>query len=480
MLMKYFYKKQQKQNCRNTAERMFDLNKNRITDIIGTVLLAIALTITAFAYSGNGTSQDPYIIESYEDFCNISVEINNGDTSLAASHIKLNASIDFSDKDFLPIGTAENPFTGVFDGNGYSLNDIYYSAIAASSGVFAYAQNAIIKNLSVVDAEFILDNNSNENAYCGMICGSFVKTDTNDSVDMENCYTSGIITVTILSGNGYAGGIAGKITSTVTGADITAKNFRTDCDITVKANEAYCGGFAGYAGAQKGSTNMEISCLYTSGMLNATSSNSNAYCGGMIGYLKAEESGWGEWMSEGDYVVLSEDSYALSCSISLCEISAKSSSGKVYTSYTVSQTEGGPVASKLYCIKTDSTTGGISGKKVSATAVKSSSYMSGTVGFDMKNVWTMNGGLNLIRKNTLCGTVLSDEKTVHVRVNGYMPGNVFIVAYDTDGRIIKAKIHTVTDADSDISTDLSVIPAKISVFAFKNTISPICESKDIK
>ena len=441
---------------------------------IMTFLFILSLfSVSCFAYTGNGTQSEPYIIAGYEDFCSVAEDINNGKIS-PSSHIKLASSIDFYDKDFTPIGTSDIPFAGAFDGDGYCLNNITYSTVDTACGVIAYAQNAVIKNLGVISAQFV-SGSRGSNVYCGLICGSFVKTDKNSDTDIEKCHATGSITVVSMNADkAYAGGIVGKLASSVSSADLTVRNCYSDCDITVRAKEAYCGGFAGYAGSEKSATTVEIGYLYTKGTLNAIASEKNAYCGGMVGYLKAEESGWGEWMSD-DAILFADDSYALFRSISLCEVSAQSTSGKAYSSYTASQTESGPQSYRLYCTGTDNNTGGIRGSTVSASVVSSSSFMGTTLGFDLKNVWTLNGGLGLVRKQAASGSVYGDGKSVHVSTNGGVDGRVIVAAYDRDGRMLDVKIRTVSGADDEVSISFGEAPVTVGILTIENNkFLPIC------
>lgn len=91
----------------------------------------------------NGSLGTPYIIDSYEELCQIGVEDSWG----LDKHYVLNASITSFD-DFTPIGTAETPFTGSFDGAGYDISlsivaGAEYAALFGSTG-----SGAVIKNLT--------------------------------------------------------------------------------------------------------------------------------------------------------------------------------------------------------------------------------------------------------------------------------------------------------------------------------------------
>ena len=446
------------------------------------LLILLIMNITAYALelSGEGTADSPYIIESYEDFYGFAQGIKNGDTVLAASHFTLGASIDFYGRSFIPAGTEDNPFTGVFDGDGFTLNNITHSTANASNGVFAYAENAVIKNLGVVDAVFN-QAGIKESYTSGIICGKYLKTAKNSDTSFEKCFASGKISIVAPGAlYGYAGGIAGLVKSTVTGADIMIENCETDCSAKVNASTSYCGGFAGFVGADKSVTTVEIKYLYTRGDISSAASDGNAYCGGMIGYLKAEESGWGEWMSEEGTALLSATSYALSNSISLCTVTAESTSGTAYASYTVSQTESGPNASKLYCTGADNATGGIKGTTVDASVIANSSFVKNTLGFDITSTWSFEGTPGIARNKSLCGAISSDGKSVHVRANGYINGICFVAAYDGSGRLTGVK-HGICAKDGELQAEFDTVPFSIRVFALNgSTFSPSCKELKLK
>jgi hypothetical protein len=49
-----------------------------------------------------------------------------------------------------PIGTAEDPFTGIFNGNGYTISNLRLPGDAADSGLFGYVSGARIENVKIV------------------------------------------------------------------------------------------------------------------------------------------------------------------------------------------------------------------------------------------------------------------------------------------------------------------------------------------
>ncbi len=81
---------------------------------------------------GNGTSENPYEINSVETLTYYMEKINNGEQNaqgLSYAHASyiLTADINLVDKFWTPIGTQENPFNGTFNFNGHSVLNIYHA-----------------------------------------------------------------------------------------------------------------------------------------------------------------------------------------------------------------------------------------------------------------------------------------------------------------------------------------------------------------
>ena len=51
-----------------------------------------------------------------------------------------------------PIGNSENPFTGIFDGNGHTINGL--TAAPEANGFFGVAKDAVIRNVILENATF--------------------------------------------------------------------------------------------------------------------------------------------------------------------------------------------------------------------------------------------------------------------------------------------------------------------------------------
>ncbi len=54
--------------------------------------------------------------------------------------------------EWTPIGNSENPFTGIFDGNGYTIDSLM--ATPEANGFFGVAKDAVIRNVILENANF--------------------------------------------------------------------------------------------------------------------------------------------------------------------------------------------------------------------------------------------------------------------------------------------------------------------------------------
>ncbi len=88
-------------------------------------------SISNYFYDGDGTADDPYILNDASHVYYLSWLQNLGKFT-AQTHFKLTAPIDMAGTlgggAIPPIGTAENPFLGVFDGGGYAISNLWVSS----------------------------------------------------------------------------------------------------------------------------------------------------------------------------------------------------------------------------------------------------------------------------------------------------------------------------------------------------------------
>lgn len=131
---------------------------------------------------GSGTNEDPYIINNYD-------ELKQATYNLSYSY-RLNNDIDLSGKNPLLFGSINNYFTGVFDGNGYTISNMNLVGYN-DNGVFGY-NTGIIKGLKLHG----------------------ISVTGNNEVGIVSGYNKGKITSVnvngIVLGDTYVGGIVGR------------------------------------------------------------------------------------------------------------------------------------------------------------------------------------------------------------------------------------------------------------------------------
>jgi len=182
----------------------------RISNLLGkiTILLIICCCgmVAQGKYGGgSGEPNDPYLIFDANHMQAIGADANDWD-----KHFKLKADIDLSPFDgndgrpeFNMIGEyyyagawVENPFTGVFDGNGHTISNFTYISSPDSDGVglFGYTdgENCLLKDLGIIDGYIEGDMS------VGLLVGCNEGT-------IINCYSTGSVV-----GTGYTiGGLIG-------------------------------------------------------------------------------------------------------------------------------------------------------------------------------------------------------------------------------------------------------------------------------
>ena len=180
-----------------------------------------------------GINDNVSCINSREGLATLATEVNNGD-SKSGKIIYLTSDLDLGGKfdsdgnalegniSWTPIGTYENQFSGIFDGNGHIISNMYINE-EERAGLFAYSSNSTLKNFGI--------NNS------------YIKSSTLAAASVV-----------------------------AEGLSITLKNIYSNATIDGKKNSA------GIAGAIAGN----ISNVYNLGTVN---SNSTQFAAGVVGYL---------------------------------------------------------------------------------------------------------------------------------------------------------------------------------------------------
>lgn len=141
------------------------------------LILIITLYYTiAFSKAENGIEPEfngkEYVVSKKEHLIWIAEQTNSGKNDFAGVSFKLYAasnSLEVSGSLTEPIGNQEYPFRGNFDGNGNVIHGLRFDTSLQYIGLFGYAENGVIKNVSILSYNGIRTNHPN--GYAGMIAG---------------------------------------------------------------------------------------------------------------------------------------------------------------------------------------------------------------------------------------------------------------------------------------------------------------------
>ena len=250
----------------------------KISLVVVGVLSAFGSVVYGQPWLGSGVEGDPYQIWTAGD-----MQAIGGNSAYWDAHFELMADIDLSaytGTSFNIIGyylSGDNPFTGVFDGNGHTISNFTYTSTGTSTiGLFGYiaGDSAEVKDLGLINAEVDAGTGgevgslvaclweggtvsdcyveggsvSGGSAVGGLVGGSGRGTIT-------NCYSTGSV-----SGTDWVGGLVGKSSGTITNCYSTGSvsgtwnvgglvggggaifNCYSTCDVL---GEGYVGGLVG-------------------------------------------------------------------------------------------------------------------------------------------------------------------------------------------------------------------------------------------
>lgn len=211
--------------------------------------------LTGEGFYGKGTAENPYEIRNVNDLKLLAQKVNSNETANSGityegKYFKQTADIDLNNEtNWTPIGKSNNPFKGIFNGDGHQITNLEVTGNSNNAGLFGYVDGAIIQNCNVT-------GEVNGYDYVGGIVGN-----ADGKTQILSCSFRGDVT----GEDSYIGGIAGSARGTI-------KNCYALADVTARIEIA--GGIAGYA------YHVTIENCYYSG--NVPAGNS---AGGIAGFV---------------------------------------------------------------------------------------------------------------------------------------------------------------------------------------------------
>jgi len=242
--------------------------------VVGSDTIYSNIITARTSWQGDGTQNNPFIINNVSDLLAVSNNVMNGTTYLG-QYLKMSCDIDFhsstidSSQFFTPIGGWTSPttniisrvFQGNFDGNGHKILNLTVNKPGNGNvALFGYVKDNEIKNLGVVGCTFI--GKTNVAGFVGH---------TNNSI-ITNCYSKSNIHATSNEQNATAGGMAGNFYG-----NSVMNNCFAEGTINASGIGMYVGGLIAY---NSGST---IKNSYSRNRFYVTGGNSSLV-GGLVGY----------------------------------------------------------------------------------------------------------------------------------------------------------------------------------------------------
>lgn len=242
--------------------------------IIEAVAVALSKAVPGFS-SGTGTKADPFIISNVDGLKHLQKQVAEG-YNFAGQYIVLSQDITLSGE-WTPIGTAETPFAGTFNGQNHTIDGLTITGGEVYAGLFGYAdvgscfKNVQLKNVNIATTEV------NAVAYAGAVV-AFMKNPTGGATTgsvIDNCHVSGTISVTTTNKAAMVGGLCG-----MSNQYAAVANSSSEASVTVdtKAMMANVGGMVGMASVKPIFINNRADAE-----ISVTSTNANSNIGGLCG-----------------------------------------------------------------------------------------------------------------------------------------------------------------------------------------------------
>lgn len=202
-----------------------------------------------FFESGDGTSENPYLIMTVEQLKAFARDFSDTE-DYTGVHVALGADLDISGETrWMPIGETKTDgyyFNGTFDGRNHTISgltigsedDPYVDAEGAMCfGLFgALGESGTVKNLGVTNVQMFV--NSDYSVLAGAVAG------LSQGGGIDGCYATGTIgSETFVEGNNYIGGLVGEAMY----GYIVNSWTNVDLDSSSKTYNAEAGGIAGLA-----------------------------------------------------------------------------------------------------------------------------------------------------------------------------------------------------------------------------------------
>ena len=216
-------------------------------------LMALSTAAWAQGLSGTGTSTDPYLITSVDDWNTFAQSVTDG-TTYAGQFVKLEDNIINVTS---MAGTEGKCFSGTFDGDGHTIT-LALSGSGQGTALFSDLKDATLKNLKAQGS--VATTGYRPATFAAFVEGNSTISNCLSTVDVSSTRSSGWV-----DGGGFVGRVHANDTLNMTGCAFHGS-------VTFTNGATTGGGMVGYT--QSDATVSLTNCLYSPSALTL---NVNAY-----------------------------------------------------------------------------------------------------------------------------------------------------------------------------------------------------------
>lgn len=243
------------------------IKSNRVCFVVcASVLILLAQFSVVFINPLSVEAAGEIEISTWEDLANMSSDLD-GDYILMNDLGPLDAGYDTyasssanGGTGWDPIGAdGSTPFTGSFDGQGFTISGININSNTYNNGLFGYVIGGTIRDVTLADFNITL---SESISYAGFLAGQI------EGAEISGFNASGTIT----GQASYVGGIAGTIIDMTD--EVMTRVSDSGTEVTIDVEGTYVGGISGSVSGSE----IEITNVNSIGSISA-----DAYAGGLFG-----------------------------------------------------------------------------------------------------------------------------------------------------------------------------------------------------
>lgn len=397
---------------------------------------------------GNGSENNPYKISNGYQLFWLSEKIAEGNTALAKAYFEVDSDIKLGGFEWLPIGNAGFPFSGSFDGGGYTIDGLKITDKNLSdAGLFGCVNDAVISGIVFNGAQINIESENDINA--GILCGTAKAAD--GVLEISEIKVLGNVSV-ISKGNINAGAVCGKLVAE--GSDAYINNSYSDSGVYARSesNNALAGGVSAYVSSSGGCAAKIRNC-YSLDKADAAAAL-KAYAGGICAEISVSDNK-SEPVIFGCFTVGGISAY-----------SDSSDTENAYAGHIVGFCKDESLVNECIYYRSASLTSSANGESAGinesgigamSSNFRNQTFLSQSLGFDFENVWEIPSGYSypvlkseisdkpVLSVKNIVSTSSSVSAEVTVMSDSSDIYTVSLNVYSERGRLVASKTVTVNN-----------------------------------